>query len=58
LARRCHLAIEGQGDQHVNVGEPRDDAGLIGRDHVARRGQAGADGRLERCREGSGEGDS
>jgi hypothetical protein len=54
LGGSAHLACEREAHQHVAVGEPRDDAGLVARDDGARHAQAGPDRRLEGRREGAG----
>jgi hypothetical protein len=56
LRGRAHLAGEREGDQHVDVGQLRDDPGLVGQDDVARHPQASSYRRFESRGEGAGEG--
>jgi len=58
LRGRRHLAGEGEGHQHVDVGQARDDVGFVADNDVARRGETRPHRGLERGREGSGEGDA
>jgi len=57
LRGRAHLAGERESDQHVDVGQLRDDPGLVGQDDVARHPQARSYRWFEGRGEGAGEGD-
>jgi hypothetical protein len=56
--RRPHLARERERDQDVHSVEPRGDAALVGRDHLARDAEMRPHPILQPGREGAGEGDA